>query len=197
MTRHLLFLSLLLPIELFGQNERTPVDSLTATTILEKSATDFPKFYREFKAIKQQDSLIKRIIFIETKKNSGPAFASPNGTISIVLDFLEHPKPNFDDNRLIVVLYHELGHLHYYATTPRNKWNPEDSEKAAFEYSLLRTKQLAEAGDCQPLRAGVNFMKLRSQGTNLSDAHVRALKRMVEEPLYAGYLQYVREKCGS
>jgi hypothetical protein len=39
----------------------------------------------------------------------------------------------------------------------------------------------------------VYFMKRRSEGTNLQDPHVRALKRIVLEPMYAGYVKYVAE----
>ncbi len=162
--------------------------------IIQQSEKTFPKFYREFQYIKMHDSLIRKINFID-EVQTGPAFASPQGIITFNIEYFKHPKPNFDDNRLIVVLYHEIGHLHYYVTTYRTKWNPENSEKAAFEYSLLKTKQLAENGDCMPLITGVKFMKLRSESNDLKDAHVRALKRMVNEPLYSDYVKYVNTNC--
>ena len=133
--------------------------------------------------------------FIE-EKGTGPAFAAPNGTILINLIFLKEEKPGFDDNRLVVILHHEIGHLHYFATTLPADRNGEASEKAAFEYSLLKTKERAEKGDCAPLQTGLKFMKLRSESNNLEDPHVRALKSMVAEPPYASYLGYMRSKCG-
>lgn len=173
------------------------VDSATAATIIQKCAQTFPKFYREFQYIKTHDALIKRFVFIRsTGQGNGPAFASPNGTIRINVNFLQNELPNFDDNRLIVVLYHEVGHLHYFLNNPIANRTSENSEKAAFEYSLLKTKELAEKGDCLPLKTGVKFMKLRSQSNMLQDPHVRALKRMVNESLYAEYVKYVEEKCG-
>jgi len=36
---------------------------------------------------------------------------------------------------------------------------------------------------------------MRSEGENLKDAHVRALKRMVKEPLYADYMEYIAGHC--
>jgi hypothetical protein len=178
--------------------QHTIVDQATADAAFVKAATTFPKFHHEFESIRANDKLIKKIESVRQEGlGRGPAFASPNGVIDIDISFLENPRPNFDDNRLVVVLYHELGHLHYYEQIPRADWTPENSEKAAFEYSLLKTKELAEKGDCGPLATGVKFMKLRSQGDNLSDAHVRALKRMVNEPLYAGYVQYVAQKCAA
>src|SRR5690606_3518823 len=99
------------------------------------------------------------------------------------------------DNRLIVVLYHEIGHLHYFNAIPKGKRNPEDSEKAAFEYSLQKTKEMAAQNDCLPLETGLQFMFLRSQSNQTSDPHVRALKRMVNESLYAEYVAYQKINC--
>lgn len=188
----LLIFGLVISFAAFAQRDTIP-DS-TGYRVIEKSKQLYPKFYREFQNIKANDQLLKKIRFVK-QQGMGPAFASPKGIITINIDYILTPRPNFDDNRLIVVLYHEVGHLHYYVTTKQADWNPENSEKAAFEYSLLKTKELAEKGDCLPLQSGLTFMKLRSEGTNLKDPHVRALKRMVTEPLYAGYLQYSVSKC--
>jgi hypothetical protein len=176
--------------------EVTPVDPGEAKAVLEASAARFPKFLREFSAAREHDSLIKGFRFERgERQGKGIASAGPGGLITIDLDYLDHPRPMFDDNRLVVVLYHEIGHLHYFQTVPRAEWTPDRSEQAAFEYSLLKTKELAVAGDCGPLATGLKFMKLRSEGTNLSDPHVRALKRMVTAPLYAEYVAWVGEHC--
>ncbi len=173
-----------------------PLDSAATDSLLAKCATKYPKFYKEFVDIKKHDELIKNFIFMKTNgTDNGPAKAGPKGNIFIDAKYLEKDVPGFDDNRLIVVLYHEIGHLHYFMRVQAPDRNPQDSEQAAFEYSLLKTKELAEKGDCLPLKTGVRFMKLRSEGTNLQDPHVRALKRMVQEPLYASYAQYVKDKC--
>ncbi len=198
-TRHMRYLfliltDLLVSISLHGQTPYAKIADSIGYDVLQKCEQTFPKFHHEFQYIKTHDTLIKKIVFIR-ETGVGPAFASPKGLITINLEYFKRPKPNFDDNRLIVVLYHEVGHLHYYVTIDRAKWNPEDSEKAAFEYSLLKTKALAARGDCLPLKSGLKFMKLRSQDNNLKDAHVRALKRMVNEPLYADYVAYAGRKC--
>lgn len=173
------------------------VDTTTANAILKQSQATFPKFCRELAYIKVHDGLIKQVNFSRSKiLNGSPASASPRGVINIDVSFLENPKPNFDDNRLIVVLYHEIGHLHYFTNTALSDRAPMNSEKAAFEYSLLKTKEMAEKGDCLPLQTGLKFMKLRSESNNLQDPHVRALKLMITEPLYFDYLKYAKEHCG-
>lgn len=171
------------------------VDSVTVNAVLSKCAATYPKFYREFNYIKTHDTLIKKFVFMRYNTNNGPASAGLKGVIFIDIKYLEKGLPAFTDDRLIVVLYHEIGHLHYFMRVARPDRTPDNSEQAAFEYSLLKTKEMAENGDCLPLKTGVKFMKLRSEGNNLNDPHVRALKRMVQEPLYARYVQYVKEKC--
>jgi hypothetical protein len=172
------------------------VDSATVNRVMGSVAIKFPKFYREFNYIKGHDSLIKNIFFVRYGgADNGPAKAGPKGNIFIDIKYLENEQPGFNDDRLIVVLYHEIGHLHYFMTVPLPDREIMANEKFAFEYSLLKTKELAEKGDCMPLKTGLKFMQLRSQGTNLQDPHVQALKLMVAEPLYAGYLQYVKDKC--
>lgn len=174
----------------------TPLPDAEGKAILAKSAEAFPKFHAVYEDAVAHDKLLRRVVMVRSEgQGQGPAFAGPNGVIRIDVGYLEHPRPTFDDNRMVVVLEHELGHLHYFQTTARADWTPENSEKAAFEYSLKMTKAMAEKGDCAPLQAGLKFMKMRSEGTNLGDAHVRALKRMVNEPMYAEYVKWDAEKC--
>ncbi|MFC6644925.1 hypothetical protein ACFQBQ_04825 [Granulicella cerasi] len=166
--------------------------------VLQASKSQFPKFYASFSDIQQHDALIRQIRFERGGRIArSVANARPNGVITIDLDFLDHPRPQFDDNRMVVVLFHEIGHLHYYQTTAPEQRRQDRSEQAAFEYSLLKTKEMAVAGDCGPLATGVHFMKVRSEGRNLDDPHVRALKRMVREPLYAEYVAWVQQHCAA
>ena len=176
----------------------TPVDQSTADAVIAKSAIVFPKFHAAFEDARQHDKLIRQVVFVRAEgRGHGPAFASPAGVIRIDISFLENPKPNFDDPRMVVVLEHEIGHLHYFETTPKADRVPENSEKAAFEYSLRVTRAMAEKGDCAPLQTGLHFMKLRSEGNNLADPHVPALKRMAHEPLYAEYVDWAQVHCGA
>lgn len=177
-----------------GKAQQPKITDTAGYRIIEENKTVFPKFYTLFHEVLANEPLLKQITFVN-QKTGGPGTANPNGTIALNLDYFIHKKPRFDDNRLIVVLYHEIGHLHYFNRTPRGKRNPEDSEKAAFEYSLQKTKEMAEQKDCLPLKMGLHFMLLRSQSNEIGDPHVRALKKMVNEPLYAGYVAYQKVNC--
>lgn len=179
-------------------SQATPVDSATARTILARAARQYPKFAAALADLRQHDSLLRRFVVVDASGPLGsPAAAFGNGAVRLDRRFLEQPQPGYDDNRLVVVLYHEIGHLHYFSTVPPARRDPQASERAAFDYSLLKTKALAEAGDCAPLQTGLRFMLQRSQSDNLADPHVRAIKSLVQEPLYADYQRYVASHCAA
>lgn len=172
------------------------MDDKAAEALIAATEKTLPKFHAALVDARAHDPLIKLVVLGHMAgAGRGPAFAAPAGVIRIDAGYLETRRPNFDDNRMVVVFEHELGHLHYYQQTPREQWSPENSEKAAFEYSLKVTRAMAEKGDCGPLQSGLKFMKLRSESDNMADAHVRALKRMVQEPLYAEYVAWAAGHC--
>ena len=178
--------------------QAVPVDTATARAVLAQAARQYPKFTAALADVRQHDPLLLRFVVVTSAGPPGsPAAAFGNGAVRLDRRFLEQPQPGFDDNRLVVVLYHEIGHLHYFRTVPPGQRNSQASERAAFDYSLLKTKELAEAGDCAPLQTGLRFMLLRSQSDNLADPHVRALKSLVQEPAYAGYQRYVAQHCAA
>lgn len=81
--------------------------------IITDNKLHFPKFYKALQQALEGEDLLKQVVFIDNK-STGPAFASPKGIMTINLDYFKGKKPNFDDNRLLVVLYHEIGHFYYY-----------------------------------------------------------------------------------
>jgi hypothetical protein len=192
-------LSGIIPLSSHAQmGQATPVDSATARAILAQAAQRYPKFSAALADVRQHDPLLRRFVVVTNPGPLGsPAAAFGNGAVRLDRRFLEQPQPGYNDNRLVVVLYHEVGHLHYFRTVPPGQRTSEASERAAFDYSLLKTKALAEAGDCAPLQTGLRFMRLRSQSSDLADPHVRALKSLVQEPLYADYQRYVAEHCAT
>lgn len=176
--------------------QAVPVDAATAEAVLAQAARQYPKFTAALADVRQHDPLLRRFVVVTNSGPLGsPAAAFGNGAVRLDRRFLEQPQPGFDDNRLVVVLYHEVGHLHYFSRVPPGQRDSQASERAAFDYSLLKTKALAEAGDCAPLQTGLKFMLLRSQSNDLADPHVRALKSLVQEPGYTEYKAYVASHC--
>jgi hypothetical protein len=166
------------------------VDAQIGNSIIQSFSQELPKFYTAYEKIKS-DKYFKGYRFIRGNGSGTPAKANgKNGIIILDLSFIENNVDTYDDNRLVVVVYHELGHLYYFKKNEESNRNSQDNEKFAFEFSLKKTKELAEKGDCEPLKTGVKFMSLRSQSNNLNDEHVRALKIMVNEPLFESYRSY-------
>jgi len=192
-------LSSIIPLNSRAQmSQATPVDSATARTLLAQAAQRYPKFSAALADVRQHDPLLRRFVVVTNPGPLGsPAAAFGNGAVRLDRRYLEQPQPGYDDNRLVVVLYHEVGHLHYFRTVPPGQRDSQASERTAFDYSLLKTKALAEAGDCAPLQTGLQFMRLRSQSSDLADPHVRALKSLMQEPLYADYQRYVTAHCAA
>lgn len=170
------------------------IDKKEGFAIMRKSSYKFPKFFREFQYINKTESRIKGFNFFRDNNAGSPAKASKDGIIHLNVSFFENTPFDYEDNRLVVVLYHELGHL-YYFTNNTNDNNREDNEKFAFEFSLKRTKNLALFGDCQPLKTGLKYMQQRSLSNDLQDQHVRALKRMMNGPIVKSYLSFVEQNC--
>lgn len=182
--------------ETTGLVHAVPVDSATARVLLAQAARQYPKFGQALADVRQHDPLLRRFVVVTASGPLGsPTAAFGNGAVRLDRRFLEQPQPGFDDNRLVVVLYHEIGHLHYFAQVPPGQRNSSASEQAAFEYSLSKTRQLAEAGDCRPLQTGLYYMQQRSRSNNLADPHVVALQRLVASPLFADYQRYVAARC--
>jgi len=176
--------------------QAVPVEAATAQAVLAQAARQYPKFTAALADVQQHDPLLRCFAVVTNAGPlSSPAAAFGNGAVRLDRRFLESPQPGYDDNRLVVVLYHEVGHLHYYSQVPPGQRSSQASERVAFDYSLLKTKGLAEAGDCRPLQTGLRYMMLRSLSNDLADPHVRALKTLVQEPAYAEYEAYVASHC--
>ena len=124
--------------------QAVPVDEATARTTLAQAAQRYPKFSAALADVRQHDPLLRRFVVVTNPGPLGsPAAAFGNGAVRLDRRFLEQPQPGYDDNRLVVVLYHEVGHLHYFSQVPPGQRDSQASERAAFDYSLLKTKALA------------------------------------------------------
>lgn len=174
--------------EMFAQ---TNVFREEGMAIIKSKNSLLPKFNRELNYLLDNENKIKGIKFIRTNGNRGPAFAQFNdGSITFDLYFIENQIPTYDDNRLVVILYHELGHLYDNVSS-----TAAEREEQAFRFSIIRLKKLAESGDCGPLSTGLKFMRLRSNSDNLSDPHNIGLQNLVQSSLFTETEKYVANGC--
>lgn len=188
----LLFVTLLYFKSLAQQN----LTNREAYSIIEARSTVYPKFYSKFIELKNTEDKIKMIVFFRGNGSGSPASAYDNGIIKFDISFIEGDISTYDDNRLVVVLFHEIGHLYYFSKHREGYRDRQDNEKYAFEYSLKKTKEMADNGDCMPLKTGLKYMLLRSQSNDLQDEHVRALKILVNEKMFKRYSDYTATCSG-
>lgn len=178
----------ILNCEIFAQ---TNVFRDEGMAIIKSKSSILPKFNRELNYLLDNENKIRAIKFIRANGSRGPAFAQfSDGTITFDLYFIENQIPTYDDNRLVVILYHELGHLYDNVSS-----TAAEREEQAFRFSVLKLKKLAESGDCGPLSTGLKFMRLRSENDNLSDPHNIGLKNLVQSSLFTETEKYVANGC--
>lgn len=111
---------------------------------------------------------------------------------------------SFNENDLIGVLYHEIGHLKYIKLHPVVELKlTEDfkvnSEYYAFEYSLIVLLEIANNGDFDPLKAMFNKISDRIrkvQENNFEDednsqSHINALLKISDSEIFAKCSSYL------
>jgi hypothetical protein len=170
---------------------QTNISREEGMSIIKMKEIRFPKFNRELNNLLDNDNKLKYLKFIRANGSRGPAFAQPNdGSMTFDLYYFESQVPEFDDNRLVVVLYHELGHLYDNVSSTAS-----EREEQAFRFSILKLRKLADTGDCEPLATGLKNMRLRSNSNNLSDPHSIGLKNLVSSSLFLESEKYVSNGC--
>jgi len=99
--------------------------------------------------------------------------------------FLTNPKPDYPEDRLIVVLYHEMGHLRYYRLVHSDLRSDEDSEFWAFEHSLIVCKTIAaDQHDGGPLQMALKYMPIRQKSGKLLPYYQAAIDRIAKSDLW-------------
>jgi len=117
--------------------------------------------------------------------NVGVGFAQENQGVILNNYFLRVDDPNFSEDRLIVVLFHELGHMKYFAEVPKLERIQEDSEFRAFENSILETRRLAEQqNDPGPLNLAMRCIALRQISGREPQHYQAAIDRIIASELW-------------
>jgi hypothetical protein len=109
---------------------------------------------------------------------------------------------DLDENCLIGILYHEIGHLIYFKehNIDKEEFNEVfkvESEYFAFSYQLKKLMEIAIGGDIDPLK--VSLFKLQERITNIKNdklsketySHIEALKILVDSEIYKECLSQI------
>ena len=109
-----------------------------------------------------------------------------SGTDQIVIStfFLTKDLPKFPEDRLVIVLLNEFGHILFNRETDRSQRNPVKHELFAFAYSIKTAIKLAENGDSGPLQEVVKNVKIRNETGKPKDPHTIAIKELIKTPLW-------------
>lgn len=116
--------------------------------------------------------------------NYGPGFVTEDGAVILNNFYLRADVdiPEYSEDRLIVVLYHELGHVKFLRTVKQHR---ADGVHAAFEHSLIECHRLAiDKKDKGPLNTALHYIDQRRQSENEPDHYQDALDRIVDSPLW-------------
>jgi hypothetical protein len=92
--------------------------------------------------------------------------------------------PDYSENRMIVVLYHELGHIAYFKGLGGRSADDAESEFQAFKNSLVECRKLAQGGDKGPLRTALHFIGQRQTSGHEPAYYQTALDRIVVDSLW-------------
>ena len=108
--------------------------------------------------------------------------------------------PEFTEDRLIVVLYHEIGHIDHFRSlnlglalgdpvVPEPYVDQTESELFAFQKSLQECAKIADDGDAGPLHFAVHFIRKRQASGEEDQVYQLALNRIVESIIWATMLE--------
>ena len=126
--------------------------------------------------------------------NGGVGFAQEDQGVTINNYYLRVDDPNFPEDRLIIVLFHELGHLKYFAEVPIDARNSEDSEFRAFENSLEEARRLAlKQDDGGPLSLALHYIAQRQASGQEPQCYQAAIDRIISSDLWGSCKSIVEQ----
>lgn len=157
---------------------------------------DLDKYPKLFSFVIIEQNHGETIVFECLGSGEGPGFAYEGKGVVMNNYFLTNPKPDYPEERLIVVLYHEIGHMKYYRSVPPDQRNDEDSEFWAFENSLKASKTIAtDQHDPGPLRMALKYIPIRQNSGKLRPYYQAAIDRITQSFLWIECQHVARAFC--
>ena len=121
--------------------------------VIEYCQNQLPKLWAIMESIKDNGVHIKI-----SSKMKGPGKAIGKDRMVISSRVLTEELSQFPGDRIIIVLYHEFGHIKFNRETDKSQRIPaEHHEFAAFSYSLEAAKRMAKDGDYGPLEMVLHY----------------------------------------
>lgn len=147
--------------------------------IVKNNPTKYPKLWRTIKLVTEQNV----DVYIQANKKS---LGKAQGKSAIYLApkmFIRKMETHSED-RLVVVIIHEFGHVLYNRQAVKKTKNKANHEYAAFKYSVKHALTMAEQGDTGPIQQLIKYLPIRMQKGKKSDPHTQALKKLTKEQFW-------------
>ena len=158
--------------------------------VIERCENELPKLWKTLNDIKDEGVHVK----IGKEQKMGPGKASGTDNIVINARFLLNDLPRYPEDRLVIVILHEFGHIVFNRSTSQKERNRVKHEFFAFSYSMKRAKKMAENGDSGPLKQVITNLKLRSKNGSVKDPHTIAIKELMKTPIWSECVAYLKEQ---
>ena len=149
-------------------------------TVLEHVESNLPKVWNTLTSIRENGVNVR----LTSERKMGPGKAAGTDQIVISTFFLTNDLPKFPEDRLVIVLLHEFGHILHNRETERGQRNPVKHEFFAFAYSIKMAIKLAENGDSGPLDQVIKNLKIRNKSGKPKDPHTIVIKELIKTPLW-------------
>ncbi|GAB5560487.1 MAG: hypothetical protein SynsKO_21340 [Synoicihabitans sp.] len=151
------------------------------TNVLKHCESQLPKIWSTLNLMREKGVNIR----LSPERKMGPGKAAGTDRMVLSTFFLTKDLPKFPEDRLVVVILHEFGHLLFNRETKRNERNPVKHEFFAFAHSIKATMALAEAGYYGPLDQAIKNISIRAENGKPKDPHTIAIKQLIKTPLWA------------
>lgn len=147
---------------------------------------DLPRLPRLHRAVEDLEAEGYNVRIARLGDGHGPGFADPDGWITINNWYLRAERAEFCKDRMIVVLYHEAGHIDYFRSLASGaSVDQSDSEFSAFSQSLRRCIDRAKTGDAGPLQVAVSYIGSRQASGEERPHYQAALDRLMLDSAWA------------
>ena len=147
---------------------------------LELAQTKYPKFWRHLLEAEHD-----RLVVQFTNHHVLP-FGRAKGTNTIRLSavpILEGAR-DFPDEKMLIIFWHELGHIKFNQASKRQKISKRQGEYEAFYFSLQKAIYAAKSDDKATLRLLVSNLEKRALQGNPKSFYTLALKALMKDNIW-------------
>ncbi|MCF2949498.1 hypothetical protein L0668_15365 [Paraglaciecola aquimarina] len=147
--------------------------------IVKNNPAKYPKLWQTIELVTQKNV----DVYIEATKGSlGRAIGKK--AIYLAPKMFLRAMDTHPEDRLVVVVLHEFGHVLFNRQPGVRSSSTADREYAAFKYSVKHALVMAELGDTGPIKQLIKYLPMRVKKGKKSAPHTQALKKLTKEKFW-------------